>query len=168
MGYFSRLRSAGSTFSNVSHTVVDGQVNITYSATNVQSAADTDEDNVSLAVAGDISCVGKLHIDSIEADTVVETSDPRKKNFIGKMPDSDGKLALKIQPYFYELKNRPGELHAGVNAAEVDQVAPYIVTKNKKGDMAVNYRMINMHMLQNMQRQEREIQALKSTVSALK
>jgi hypothetical protein len=154
MGYFARTTAAGG-----ATTTTTSQVKFTSGANNVQSRTDTDTDNVAMHVDGAISCTGKMHIDEIEADTVLETSDPRKKFNMLSMTDADGDVALRIEPKLYELIRKPGHLQAGVDAEQLARVAPHAVHRSKKGEMAVSYRMINMHVLQLVQHMHAEQQA---------
>jgi hypothetical protein len=162
MGYFARTTVAtGATTSTTD------QVQFTSGSANVQSRTDTDVNNVAMHVDGDVSCTGKLHIDEVEADTILESSDPRKKTNMEAMDAAAGQTALLIKPFFYELKSRPGELHTGVDAAQVKKLAPHAVSMSKKGDLAVNYRMISMHMLRELQTQHTKIMALQRQVAGL-
>jgi hypothetical protein len=156
MGYFARTTAASGAVSSSAD-----QVQFTAGANNVQSRTDTDVNNVTLHVDGGISCTGKLHIDEVEADTVVETSDPRKKRNMRSMTDADGDVALRYDPKLYELISKPGQLQAGVDAEAVSRVAPHAVRRNKKGDLAVSYRTLSMHTLQLVQRLHAELQELK-------
>lgn len=158
MGYFTRI-TASSSSGNTSST--SDQVLFTAGATGVQSRTDTSDSRVTMAVTGDVSCTGKLHINEIEADLVCETSDPRKKTGMRNMTDQEAYIALQIEPKMYELKTRPGQLHAGVDAFETEKVASHAVSRSKKGDLAVNYRMISMHTLKLVQQMHAELEELK-------
>ena len=153
MGYF--INSSTSASGQTSST--SDQVQFTSGAANVQSKDDTDIANVAFHVDGDVSVTGKMHLNEIETDQLAFLSDPRYKDKMEAMTDQDGNLILKIEPKTYELKSRPGIVDYGVDAEQVEKVAPHCITKNKSGKRAVFYRKINMHMLKKVQMHEETV-----------
>lgn len=162
MGYFARTTVSSGATSSTSN-----QVQFTSGATGVNARTDTDVSRVAFHVDGDQSCSGKLHINEVEADTVLETSDPDKKLGMVEMQDIDGQVALQAKPYFYSLKTRPNELHAGVNAKELKEIAPHAVPETNTKNLAVNYRILFMHMLKQIQVQEKYLRAQDKRIKEL-
>ena len=159
MGYFARTTTASGATSSTTD-----QVQFTSGATGVTSRTDTNVGNVAFHVDGDASFTGKLHINEVEADTLFETSDPRKKNNMVPLAPADGHAILDVKPYFYELKTRKGEMHAGLNAAELKEVLPHAVKTGSNGGLSVSYRMVTMHMLQHLRDQSKIIADLQKQV----
>jgi hypothetical protein len=162
MGYFTRSTATSST------STFTESVAFTSGATGVTSRDDTDPTRVVASFDGDVSCKHKMHVNEVEADLILETSDPRKKQNMVPMDDAMGDAVLQLTPLMYELKKRPGVTHAGYNAAQLQKLMPHAINESANGDLSVSYRMIDVHMLQLVQRMHAELQELKSQTATEK
>ncbi len=100
---------------------------------------------------------------------VTNPSDIRLKNIIGKYDKSIDDV-MKIDPIQYKLKSDGpgGRIMAGVSAQKLRAIMPQSTTQDKKGYYFVDYKYVDMAMLNSLKDLKKQNDEMKARVAALK
>jgi len=103
------------------------------------------------------------------AGTLTENSDRRLKHNITPLTDALGTLA-RLQPVRYRFRegtNRPDGQHLGLIAQEVEAVYPELVQEGADGYLSVSYGKLTAVLVQALNEQQAEIEALQDRLARL-
>jgi hypothetical protein len=117
-----------------------------------------------LKVNGNTKIIGDLFAYSFS-----ETSDRRLKNNISSLasqPDTVENFKL-LRPVQYNLIERPDRSSMGLIAQEVEELFPELVSTDSRGFKSVNYTSFTALCINQIQKQESELQSLRERLDKL-